>query len=150
VPIPADPIIVEVSAPSEALNEEAESSADFGFIRRGGDISEALTVSYAVGGTATRGDDYEGLSGTVTFAANDATAKATVTAIDDDDLDASTTEGQKHNETIIVTLTGHNGGDDVELSDLPATAEITDGVRWWHSGWRNISSELRTAPDFMS
>ncbi|NDC64889.1 MAG: hypothetical protein EBZ59_13135, partial [Planctomycetia bacterium] len=51
--------------------------------RTGGDLSAALTVAYAVGGTATPGADYQSLAGKVTFAAGATTATVVIRPIDD-------------------------------------------------------------------
>jgi hypothetical protein len=48
-----------------------------------GDLTEALDVSYAVGGNATADSDYTALSGTVTIPAGQSTATITVEVLDD-------------------------------------------------------------------
>ncbi|MGC8454483.1 MAG: bluetail domain-containing putative surface protein, partial [Cylindrospermopsis raciborskii] len=73
---------------------------------RTGVISNALTVNYKVGGSATIGTDYTGISTagttkTVTFAANSSTATVTI------DPTADTTV--EENETVILTLAAGSG-----------------------------------------
>src|SRR5262249_45709780 len=67
-----------------------------------GDLSSSLTVNYSTAGsTATPGNDYTALTGSVTFAANAATADVTVAALNDDLLEGS--------ETVRVTVTSGAG-----------------------------------------
>jgi len=76
----------------------AENPLSTGYFRvsRTGSTTGALTVYYAVSGTATSGSDYNSLSGSVTIAAGSTTASITVTPIND-----TIAEGD---ETFIVTL----------------------------------------------
>jgi hypothetical protein len=67
------------------------------------DTGGSLTVSYAVGGTATAGADYTALSGSVTFPAGAATANVSVHALHDGLLDPG--------ETVVATVTGGSGYD---------------------------------------
>ena len=52
-------------------------------IKRDGDLTDALTVSYTVGGTAVPGVDYVPLSSTVTIPAGEASANITLAPMDD-------------------------------------------------------------------
>ena len=63
--------------------------------------AEPLTVSYTVGGTATTGDDYTALPGTVTVPAGQTIAPISIMPIDDSHQEAA--------ETVVVTLTGGTG-----------------------------------------
>jgi hypothetical protein len=94
---------------------EPATNGTFRFTRTGGDLTQPLTVTYTVGGTATAGTDYTALSGTVTFAANQTTADATVAVIDD--------KIPEPTETIVVTITAGPGytGDGV-----PASMNLAD------------------------
>ncbi|MFM6632778.1 MAG: Calx-beta domain-containing protein, partial [Microcystis panniformis] len=83
---------------------------------RSGVTSNALTVNYTVGGTATNGTDYTSIPTSVTFAANSATATLTV------DPTADTTV--ETDETVILTLasgTGYTVG-----TTTPVTGTITN------------------------
>ncbi|KAF0204274.1 MAG: hypothetical protein FD170_592 [Bacteroidetes bacterium] len=74
-------------------------------------------ISYSVGGTATSGDDYTALSGTVTIPAGSTTATIDVLVEDDFILEAS--------ETVIATLTGISSGN-VNISvGTPSAATVT-------------------------
>ena len=79
-------------------------------------------ISFSVAGTATAGDDYTALSGTVTILAGDTTATI-VAAVIDDGLAEST-------ETLSVTLTGITSGESgVSVAPSPgnsATLSIID------------------------
>jgi len=70
-------------------------------VSRTGPTESPLTVSYAVGGSAINGTDYQSLSGSVTILANAATATVVVTPIDD-----ARPEGI---ETVTVTITPGSG-----------------------------------------
>ncbi len=80
----------------------------------------ATVVSYNVSGTATQGDDYTSLSGTVTIPASSKSATIDVLVIDDVLFEDS--------ETVILTLTGITSGDATTVlgSQVTATATIID------------------------
>jgi hypothetical protein len=81
-----DPDATELSA----LVDAAPDTATF-TVRRSGDTSEAITVFYAISGTASNGVDYEKLSGQVSIPAGASTADIRVTAIDDDLVEGTET-----------------------------------------------------------
>jgi hypothetical protein len=60
-------------------------------VRRFGVTNDDLTVSYAIGGTATNGLDYMPLSGEVTISAGQRSALITIVPIDDGPPDISST-----------------------------------------------------------
>ncbi len=60
-------------------------------VRRYGDISNALTVPYAIGGTASNGVDYATLPGSVTIPAGERRALISIVPIDDGPPDVSST-----------------------------------------------------------
>ena len=105
--------LVSVAATDAFASESPVDKATFTVTRSGSDtlLAAPLTLSYTVGGTATSGDDYTALSGSVTFAAGVATATIDVTPIAD-----STSEGA---ETVAIVLTT------VAPYDLGAPAEAT-------------------------
>jgi len=73
---------VTVTASTSTATEAGTVPGAFTFARTG-DTTDALTVRYSVGGTATPGSDYTALSGTVTISAGSATAVVPVLPIDD-------------------------------------------------------------------
>jgi hypothetical protein len=89
-------------APTDADAAEAGTDPGEFTLTRTGDLTEALTVTYTIGGTATGGSagsgDYEALSGTATFAAGSSTVTVTVTPNDDLEPEAA--------ETVVVSLAG--------------------------------------------
>lgn len=89
------PTIVTLNVADSTANEAGLATGALR-VTRGGDLSQALTVSYGVSGTAAAGTDYVALSGTVAFPANENTAYITITPRDDATLES--------NETVIVTL----------------------------------------------
>lgn len=82
-------------------------------VKRDGDLTPNLLITYTVGGSATSGVDYMGLSGSVTIPAGEASADITLTPRDDTLLEGD--------ESVVITLTsgkGYNIG-------LPASAELS-------------------------
>ena len=92
---------VTIRATDPNAAEAGPDAGEFTLLRRFGDLSTSLTVTYTVGGTATNGVDYVALSGSVTFAPGSPVATITVLPIDD-----ALPEGD---ETVIVTLIGGSG-----------------------------------------
>ncbi len=83
--------VVGVTSPdpnaSEMPNMANAADVDpgvFVFHRRGGDITNAMTVYYAISGSARNGKDYHTLTGEVTFTANELEKRVLVMPIDDD------------------------------------------------------------------
>ena len=120
VPIPPSTISVAV-APSSA--PEDDGTALVYTFTRAGYIRNNLSVSFSLGGTAVRNTDYTltggivtGNTGTVTFAANSATATVRVTPTADSLIET--------NETVILSLVAGTG----YLLDpaSSATSTITD------------------------
>ncbi|MBD2692079.1 SBBP repeat-containing protein [Anabaena catenula] len=69
-------------------------------ITRTGSTTSALTVNYTVAGTATKGTDYNNLTGSVVFAAGASTAAININPINDSFVET--------NETVILTLATNN------------------------------------------
>lgn len=98
-------------------------------LTRTGNLTNALTVNYTIGGTATNSVDYSNLTGNVTFAAGSSTAIIDINSTDD-----TVFEG---NETVILTLassSNYNIGASnratvtIADNDLPTiTIAATDG-----------------------
>ncbi|MGJ0606845.1 Calx-beta domain-containing protein [Cylindrospermopsis raciborskii] len=82
------------------VTEDGTSNLVYTFTRTGV-ISNALTVNYTIGGTATNGTDYNNVGTSVTFAAGSSTATVTV------DPTADTTV--ESDETVILTLASGTG-----------------------------------------
>jgi hypothetical protein len=90
-----DDTLVSVLATDATASETGGDTATF-TVSRLGETSGALTVSFAVGGSASPSADYAPLSGSVAFAPGAAEAVVVVTAVDD-----SLLEGP---ETVTLTL----------------------------------------------
>src|SRR5258705_541342 len=116
--VDATPVIT-VEA-TDAIATEGGDTGTFTFSRTG-PTSEALTVSFTTGGTATLTTDYSlsplGVT-SVTFAGGQATATKTVTALNDAPIDPD--------ETVIVTLA--TGGPYAIGSPNAATVTIIDAA----------------------
>jgi Ca2+-binding RTX toxin-like protein len=129
-----DDTSVSLAVTPASVTEDGLSNLLYTFTRTGV-ITNALTVAYTIGGTATNGTDYATIGTTVTFAAGSATAVVTI----DPTLEAIV-EG---NETVELTLapstvytvltptavTGTILNDDTEVSlALTATAVDENGI----------------------
>jgi hypothetical protein len=81
------PVVVSV----EAVNDAVEELSVPGVIRitRSGNTSAAVTVSYSVDGSATPGDDFAALSGSVSIPAGATSADVIVGPVDDAELEGS-------------------------------------------------------------
>ncbi|MFO5441389.1 MAG: bluetail domain-containing putative surface protein, partial [Dolichospermum sp.] len=104
VPLSPTPTITLAVAPA-TVTEDGTSNLIYTFTRTGV-TSNALTVNYTVGGTATIGTDYTGIAtaGTtkiVTFAANSSIATVTVDPTADNTVES--------NETVALTLASETG-----------------------------------------
>jgi hypothetical protein len=95
---PPDVPTVTIAA-TDANAAEASTTVEPGSftITRSGDTAAALTVNYTVGGTATNGEDYNPLSGSVTIPVGQSSVTFTITPVND----ADATEGD---ETVNLTL----------------------------------------------
>ncbi len=125
-----------VTATATAAAAEHGLVAGMFTFTRSGDTTAALTVSYAMSGTATAGSDYQTLTGTATFAAASATATVALTPLAD-----ALAEGS---ETATLTLTqdihysiGSANAATASIADLPmdawrfaafTTAELADNA----------------------
>ncbi|PTL78795.1 hypothetical protein DAT35_37685 [Vitiosangium sp. GDMCC 1.1324] len=88
--------VVTLSASDGLASEPGAADTAKLTVTRTGATTSALTVRYALGGTATAGADYADLPGSVTIPAGAASASIVITALDD-----ALTEGK---ETLVVTL----------------------------------------------
>ena len=112
-----DSLFVTVTAGSATVAEG--NSAVFAVTLSGGTSAARVVVEYAVGGTATAGDDYAQPAGTLTIAGGASRASLVIRTLADDVLDPG--------ETLEVILTGAttaNGA--VSVSPTSATTTITD------------------------
>ena len=74
--------IVYIRASDSRANEKDGEPGEF-TVYRTGNTDTPLSIGYTVSGTATAGDDYSALSGTVTIEANQASAKITIIPFQD-------------------------------------------------------------------
>ncbi|HWQ90452.1 MAG TPA: Calx-beta domain-containing protein, partial [Clostridia bacterium] len=89
------PTVLTLAAAAGTASEAGPLDAVF-TVTRSGDVSGALTVNYALSGTAVSGTDYAALPGSVTFLAGAASTNIIVDVTDDAEAEAV--------ETIILTL----------------------------------------------
>ncbi|MFM6920210.1 MAG: beta strand repeat-containing protein, partial [Dolichospermum sp.] len=112
--------VVTVAVAPASVTEDGSSNLVYTFTRTGS-TTNTLTVNYTVGGTATLGTDYTGISTTgatktLTFAAGSSTAIVTV------DPTADTTF--EYDETVVLTLT--HGEDYSPSATSSATGTIAN------------------------
>ncbi|WP_419941106.1 Ig-like domain-containing protein [Candidatus Palauibacter sp.] len=115
----ADTVSVTLAAPAGGTVAEGDT-AHFEVGVTGNTGTEAVTVQYAVSGTAKRGADYAELSGEVTVAAGETSALIAVATVAD--------EVDDDGETVTIALTGATGPGTVRLRARPETVRITDGA----------------------
>jgi Ca2+-binding RTX toxin-like protein len=114
--------VVTLTANYSGVSENGPTDLIYTFFRTGANTN-ALTVNYAVGGTATLGTDYTGIAATpatVTFASNSSTATVTVYPKAD-----TTTEA---NETVVLTLATGTGYTIGTSGPVTSTILNDDGV----------------------
>tara|TARA_R110002073_G_scaffold315027_1_gene487457 strand:- start:2284 stop:6231 length:3948 start_codon:yes stop_codon:yes gene_type:complete len=104
---------VSVTVDPAAVNEDGTGTLNYTFTRTG-DTTNALSVSYAVSGTATSGTDFTALSGTVTIPAGQTSATVSVDPTDDTTVEPD--------ETIVLTVT------DTASYDVGASATATGTI----------------------
>ena len=104
--------VVTIAATDAAASEVGPDAGTF-TIARSGSTAAALTVRYAVGGTATNGADYQAIPATVTIPAGQSSAAMLVTPIAD-----AASEGP---ETVVLTLVA----DAAYTIGTPAAATVT-------------------------
>jgi hypothetical protein len=153
----------DISAPSfstvtiaatDAEAGEPSNPGEFTFTRTA-PLTDALTVSYGVTGSATNGVDFINLPGTITIAANSATAVLPVTVINDDLFETT--------ETIICTIqtnanyivsTTNSATVNISSEDVepPATGEIYQDFTTLSavpSGWTHFGINAPTFSEGM-
>jgi hypothetical protein len=81
-PVPIVSIVARDGFAAEGTNPAGPNTATF-LVQRSESTSTTLNVSYAVSGMASNGVDYEPLSGTVTIAAGERSARIIIAPIDD-------------------------------------------------------------------
>lgn len=118
----ADTVMITAVAPLVTLTatdaDAAEASLEPGSftVSRSGDAGFALTVAYAIGGTATNSTDYTLIPTSVTIPAGSPTAVITITPVDDSVLEDG--------ESVLLTLLE---GDAYDLgTESTATVTIAD------------------------
>lgn len=105
----------EVSVTSTANTLAENATLTFAVQRNRG--TAAIEVAYAASGTATAGDDYTALDGTLQIAANENSAEAVIESLQDGLVELD--------ESIVITLTAPAG----HTAAAPANFTITDAER---------------------
>jgi len=109
-----DTIVTLAVAPA-SVTEDGTTNLVYTFTRNGF-TSNALTVNYFIGGSATHGTDYSSIGSSVTFAAGSSTATVTVDPTADNNFETD--------ETVVLSLasgTGYTIG-----TTTPATGTIVN------------------------
>ncbi len=120
----AVPMYVKIEAVDAAAGEtgagETADPGQFVVTRYGGvDLSQSLTVTYSIGGTAANGSDYNELTGSVTIPVGATSAPIDINILNDSSNESS--------ETVVLTLTGT-----AYTIDAPSEATVTidDNDQW--------------------
>lgn len=119
-PLASAQTTVSITATDPSAGESPPDSGEFVVSRSGGSPFSTPTVSYEVTGTATNGQDYATLSGSVQFGLFQSQATIVVNVPGDDGL----FEGD---ETVVVTLL-ENPGAGIEVGNAEATVTIADSA----------------------
>ncbi len=138
------PTITLAVSPS-SVTEDGSSNLVYTFTRTGV-ISNALTVNYTVGGTATNGSDYGTIGTSVTFAANSSTATVTVdptadtTVESDETVSLTLASGTGYTIGTTSAVTGTITNDDTQVTLAVSPSSVTeDGssnlVYTFHPHW---------------
>ena len=122
---------VSIVATDPAAAETGPNSGTFTVTRVGGNLSQPLTVQYAVSGTANQGADYSALSGTITIPAGAESATIVVTPVDDAQAETSETVRIDLGSSNVYRM-GASAGASVNLSDNDVAVSVSrtrDSVR---------------------
>lgn len=111
-------VMLSISAPDATAGETSGGTGQF-LVSRVGGSNRAVTVNYAVTGSATPGDDYAALPGNVHLGQNDNQATIQINAAGNDNL----FEG---NETVTLRLLPVNG--QISVANDTATVTISDSA----------------------
>ena len=115
--------VVSVSASDTDAREAGVDPGTFVF-SRSGYTADPLTVYYTLGGTAEAGSDYSGLLGSVTFAAGQTSAIATVTPINDSIVESTETIVLALASASIYTIASPSNAT-VNIADNDSTVTVT-------------------------
>jgi hypothetical protein len=132
---------INLSVQSSAVLEDGTANLVYAFTRSGATASP-LTVNYTVGGTASPGTDYTGVSTlsttkTVTFDAGSPTAYVTINPVSD-----STVES---NESVVLTLASGSGytiGSSVTVSGSIINEDSASGLSIFDRAGVNVAAKL--------
>jgi Ca2+-binding RTX toxin-like protein len=106
---------ITLAVSPNSITEDGSDQLRYTFTRTG-DITNALTVNYTIGGSATNGEDYANIGTSVTFSAGNQEATVTVTP--------NTDTTSEPNETVTLTLA--SGTDYTIGTTNTATGTITN------------------------
>ncbi|MYE93815.1 MAG: hypothetical protein F4075_11415, partial [Acidobacteria bacterium] len=132
-PLASDTLRVTLSAPEGSMVAEG-ATGHFEVSVAGSTADGAVTIRYSVSGTAVAGEDYAALSGVVTVAQGESTARIALEAFEDGILDKG--------ETVVLALTGATGPGTVVVDQTAATATIADDG--------SVTVSLTAVPDTIS
>ncbi|MFM6603642.1 MAG: beta strand repeat-containing protein, partial [Microcystis panniformis] len=129
-----DDTIVTLAVSPTSVTEDGTTNLVYTFTRNG-ITSNALTVNYFIGGSATNGNDYSSIGSSVTFAAGSSTATVTVDPAADNTLEADETvilslaSGTGYTIGTTTSVTGTIVNDDASVSLAVSPSTVTeDGI----------------------
>jgi Calx-beta domain/RTX calcium-binding nonapeptide repeat (4 copies)/von Willebrand factor type A domain len=106
--------VIALTTPDANASEDKKDPGLFNLTRTGS-TAQALTVNYAIAGTATNDTDYKKLTGTATFKAGQSQTSIEIKPIDDKIYEGS--------ETVILTL--NDGGTNYKFDPVANTGTVT-------------------------
>ncbi|OPH09315.1 Calx-beta domain-containing protein [Cylindrospermopsis raciborskii] len=122
---------VTLAVSPSSVTEDGSSNLVYTFTRTGV-ISNALTVNYTLGGTATSGTDYGTIGTSVTFAANSSTATVTVdptadtTVESDETVSLTLASGTGYTIDTTSAVTGTITNDDTQVTLAVSPSSVTE------------------------
>lgn len=132
---------INLSVQSSAVLEDGTANLVYAFTRSGATASP-LTVNYTVGGTASPGTDYTGVSTlsttkTVTFDAGSPTAYVTINPVSDSTVESI--------ESVVLTLASGSGytiGSSVTVSGSIINEDSASGLSIFDRAGVNVAAKL--------
>ena len=129
--------VVDVTASDPSAAEAGRDAGKF-VISREGDAAEAMTVNYAVGGTATFGSDYTSIGRSVVIPAGVKSVEVVVDPVDDTAAESA--------ETVVLALTASPAYELAEVSSATITIADNDTPTTGFSAKVNFQPPGAAAP----
>jgi len=131
---------VSMNSPDPEASEEGDNALFRIRLSETNSSGEAIEIGYEIGGTATNGEDYTSLSGSVSIADGEINAPIEIEVIDD--------EAVEGDETVTLTISSANLPDGITLGDnSEGTATITDNDEMTFEAVASLTVEASEADE---